>query len=63
VSYVFDGILRLIADWTRILRDDAFVFVLLGLVKSLGHTNPVISGVAFNEVSLHDPKPPRPDSY
>lgn len=40
----------------RISNDDELNLVLLGLVKYLGHSNPIISGAAFNEVS----KPPIP---
>ena len=35
----------------RILKDDELNIVLLKLVDYLGHPNPVISSVAFNEVN------------
>ncbi|TVY28597.1 Protein kinase [Lachnellula hyalina] len=34
----------------RISNDDELNLVLLGLVKYLGHSNPIISGAAFNEI-------------
>lgn len=37
----------------RISNDDELNLVLLGLVKYLGHSNPVISGVAFDQVREH----------
>lgn len=39
----------------RILDDGTLVFALLELVKYLGHPNPVVSGVAFNEVAIGHP--------
>lgn len=38
------------ADHLRILKDDEFNIVLVKLVEYLGHSNPIASGVAFNEV-------------
>jgi serine/threonine-protein kinase ATR len=38
------------ANRGRISNDDELNIVLLRLVAYLGHSNPVISGVAFNEV-------------
>jgi serine/threonine-protein kinase ATR len=37
-------------DENRNADDDELNFVLLSLVAYLGHSNPVVSGVAFNEV-------------
>ena len=37
-------------EQSRILKDDELNIVLLKLVEYLGHSNPVISSVAFNEV-------------
>lgn len=38
-------------DEVRNADEDELNFVLLSLVAYLGHRNPVVSGVAFNEVS------------
>jgi len=40
-------------DRVRTLKDDEFNLVLVSLVEYLGHSNPIVSGSAFNEV-----KPP-----
>jgi hypothetical protein len=45
-----EDIFRFQANFNRILEDQDLNMVLLKLVEYLGHTNPVISGVAFNEV-------------
>ncbi len=39
------------ADGDRITKDEELNIVLLGLVGYLGHSNPIVSGAAFNEVS------------
>lgn len=41
----------LLTDGSRVLNDDGLGLVLLRLVEFLGHANPVISAVAFNEVN------------
>lgn len=41
---------RLVADCHRILDGDELNLILLKLVEYLGHTNPIVCGVAFNEV-------------
>ena len=38
------------ANKYRTLRDDEFNIVLVKLVECLGHSNPIVSGVAFTEV-------------
>lgn len=38
------------ADGVRVVQDQELNVVLLKLLDYLGHTNPVVSGVAFNEV-------------
>lgn len=35
----------------RVVQDQELNVVLLKLLDYLGHTNPIVSGVAFNEVS------------
>jgi hypothetical protein len=46
------------ADRFRVMKNDELNLVLLGMVRYLGHNNPVLSGVAFNEVRY-----PRYDDY
>jgi hypothetical protein len=46
------GFLCKSADHIRIVRNDELNIVLLKLVGYLGHSNPIASGVAFNEVSV-----------
>jgi hypothetical protein len=42
-------------DNPRTLKDDEFNLVLVALVEYLGHSNPIVSGVAFNEASRCSP--------
>jgi hypothetical protein len=44
--------LEMVNDKIRILNDNELNIVLLKLVEYLGHSNPIISGVAFNEVGF-----------
>jgi serine/threonine-protein kinase ATR len=44
------GILCKSANHLRIVKNDELNIVLLKLVGYLGHSNPIVSGVAFNEV-------------
>jgi hypothetical protein len=38
-------------NFVRVVQDQELNVVLLKLLDYLGHTNPIVSGVAFNEVS------------
>lgn len=42
-------------DPTRVVQDQELNAVLLKLLDYLGHTNPIVSGVAFNEVRVPTP--------
>jgi hypothetical protein len=43
------------ADASRVVQDQELNVVLLKLLDYLAHTNPIVSGVAFNEVRVSSP--------
>jgi hypothetical protein len=49
-KFARSGFLHKLANHLRIVRNDELNIVLLKLVGYLGHSNPIVSGVAFNEV-------------